>query len=59
VEVKQYKIKVNAVRATLVCYVSEYDAETAVNLAIEAPYKEWEVSDFEMPLGADVTVEEI
>jgi hypothetical protein len=59
VEIKQYRIKVNAVRATLVYYVSEYDIDTAINLAIEAPFKEWEVSDFDMPLGADVEAEEI
>ena len=58
-EIKQYRIKVNAVRATLVYYVSEYDIDTAINLAIEAPFKEWEVSDFDMPLGADVEAEEI
>jgi hypothetical protein len=59
VEIKQYKITVNAVRSTLVYYVSEYDIDTAINLAIEAPYKEWEVSDFDMPLGTDVEAEEI
>jgi len=59
VEAKQYRIKVNAVRATLVYYVSEYDIDTAINLAIEAPYQEWEVSEFDMPLGTDVEAEEI
>jgi hypothetical protein len=58
-EIKQYKITVNAVRATLVYYVSEYDIDTAINLAIEAPYREWEVSEFDMPLGVDVEAEEI
>lgn len=58
-EIKQYKITVNAVRATLVYYVSEYDIDTAINLAIEAPYREWEVSEFDMPLGTDVEAEEI
>jgi hypothetical protein len=58
-EIKQYKITVNAVRATLVYYVSEYDIDTAINLAIEAPYREWEVSEFDMPLGVDVKAEEI
>jgi len=47
------------VRATLVYYVSEYDIDTAINLAIEAPYQEWEVSEFDMPLGTDVEAEEI
>ena len=58
-EIKQYKITVYAVRATLVYYVSEYDIDTAINLAIEAPYREWEVSEFDMPLGTDVEAEEI
>ena len=58
-EAKQYRIKVNAVRATLVYYVSEYDINTAIDLAIEAPFKEWEVYDFDMPLGTDVEAEEI
>jgi hypothetical protein len=42
-----------------VYYVSEYDIDTAINLAIEAPYREWEVSEFDMPLGVDVEAEEI
>jgi len=42
-----------------VYYVSEYDIHTATNLAVDAPYKEWEVSDFDMPTGADVIAEEI
>jgi hypothetical protein len=58
-EAKQYRVKVNAVRATLVYYISEYDIEAAINQAIEAPFKEWEVYDFDMPLGTDVEAEEI
>ena len=38
-----YKISIN-VRAELVYYVSEYDIDRAIELAIDAPYKEWEVS---------------
>jgi hypothetical protein len=58
VEIKQYKITIKT-RAELVYYVSEYDIHTATNLAVDAPYKEWEVSDFDMPTGADVIAEEI
>jgi len=58
VEIKQYKITIKT-QAELVYYVSEYDIDTAINLAIDAPYKEWEVSDFDMPTGADVIAEEI
>jgi hypothetical protein len=59
VEIKQYKVTVNAIRSTLVYYISAYDIEEAINQAVEAPYKEWEVSEFDMPLGADVEAEEI
>jgi hypothetical protein len=58
VEIKQYKITIKT-QAELVYYVSEYDIDTAIDLAIDAPYKEWEVSEFDMPLGADVIAEEI
>jgi hypothetical protein len=58
VEIKQYKITIKT-PAELVYYVSEYDIDTAINLAIDAPYKEWEVSDFDMPSGKDVIAEEI
>jgi hypothetical protein len=57
-EIKQYKITIKT-PAELVYYVSEYDIDTAINLAIDAPYKEWEVSDFDMPSGKDVIAEEI
>ncbi len=57
-EIKQYKITIKT-QAELVYYVSEYDIDTAINLAIDAPYKEWEVSEFDMPTGADVIAEEI
>jgi hypothetical protein len=58
VEIKQYKITIKT-PAELVYYVSEYDIDTAINLAIEAPYQEWEVSEFDMPAGKDVKAEEI
>ena len=57
-EIKQYKITIKT-QAELVYYVSEYDIDTAINLAIEAPYQEWEVSEFDMPTGVDVKAEEI
>ena len=52
----QYKISVN-VRAELVYYVSEYDIDKAIELAVDAPYKEWEVSYFDMPTGTDIQAE--
>ena len=55
---KQYKITIKT-PATLVYYVSEYDIDRAIGLAIDAPYQEWEVSEFDVPKGADVNAEEI
>lgn len=55
---KQYKVAIN-VRAELVYYVQEYDIDRAIELAIEAPYKEWEVSYYDMPSGDQVSAEEI
>ena len=57
-ELKRYKITITE-RATLVYYVSEYDIDTAIGLALEAPYREWEVSEFNMPGDSDITAEEI
>lgn len=57
-EIKQYKITIKT-PAELVYYVSEYDIDRAIELAIDAPYREWEVSDFDMPAGKDVIAEEI
>lgn len=57
-ESKQYRITIKT-PATLVYYVSEYDIHKAIDLAIEAPYQEWEVSEFDMPLGSDVDAQEI
>ena len=57
-EINQYKITVKS-PATLVYYVSEYDIDRAIELAIEAPFKEWEVSEFDMPQGSDVDAEQI
>lgn len=57
-EIKQYRITVNS-PATLIYYVSEYDIDRAVDLAIEAPFSEWIVSEFDMPKGSDVDAEEV
>jgi hypothetical protein len=57
-EINQYKITIKT-NAELVYYISAYDEDTAINQAIEAPYKEWEVSEFDMPTGADVEAKEI
>jgi len=53
-----YKITIKT-QAELVYYVSEYDIDRAIELAIDAPYQEWEVSEFDMPNGKDVVAEEI
>ena len=53
-----YKITIKT-QAELVYYVSEYDIDRAIELAIDAPYIEWQVSEFDMPTGADVVAEEI
>jgi hypothetical protein len=58
VEIKQYKITIKT-PTELVYYVSEYDIDRAIELAIDAPYGEWQVSDFDMPAGKDVIAEEI
>jgi len=50
-----YKITIKT-QAELVYYVSEYDVDRAIELAIDAPYKEWEVSEFDMPQGKDIEV---
>ena len=52
-----YKITIKTT-ATLVYYVSEYDIDTAIGLALDAPYNEWEVSEFDMPADTDVIAEE-
>ena len=56
-EIKRYRIEVRT-PATLIYYVSEYDIDTAIGLALEAPYNEWEVSEFDMPADTDVIAEE-
>lgn len=56
-ELKQYTVKINT-NATLVYYVSEYDMEKAIDLALDAPYKEWEVSEFTEPTYNSIIVDE-
>jgi hypothetical protein len=56
-EVKGYRITIRT-PATLIYYVSEYDIDTAMSLALDAPYQEWEVSEFDMPKHEDVIAEE-
>jgi hypothetical protein len=56
-EVKGYRVTIR-VPATLVYYVSEYDVEHAIDLAIDAPYQEWEVSEFDTPKYGDIIAEE-
>lgn len=53
-----YKITIKTT-ATLVYHVSEYDIDRAIELAIDAPYREWEVSEFDMPTGNNVEAEEV
>jgi hypothetical protein len=52
-----YKITIKTA-ATLVYYVSEYDIDRAIELAIDAPYREWEVSEFDTPKYEDIIAEE-
>jgi hypothetical protein len=56
-EAKRYRVEVRT-RATLVYYVVEYDIDAAISLALDAPYREWEVSEFDMPEYGDVIAEE-
>jgi len=56
-ELKQYKVTIKT-PATLVYYVSEYDIDNAIELAMDAPYSEWEVSDFQTPLNDDIDISE-
>ena len=56
-ELKGYRIMIKT-SATLIYYVSEYDIHTAIGLALEAPYSEWQVSEFDMPADSDIDAEE-
>jgi hypothetical protein len=56
-EAKRYRIEVNT-NATLVYYVVEYDIQNAIELAMDAPYKEWHVSEFKTPPYEEIIAEE-
>jgi hypothetical protein len=54
----QYRITIK-VKAELVYYVKEYDIDNAIALAMDAPYKEWEVSYYDMPADSEMEAEVI
>ena len=56
-ELKGYRIMIKT-PATLVYYISEYDIHKATELALEAPYSEWQVSEFDMPADSNIDAEE-
>lgn len=56
-ELNKYRITIRTT-ATLVYYLSEYDMDVAINYALEAPYREWEVSEFDKPSREDVIADE-
>lgn len=56
-DMKRYRITINT-PATLVYYVAEYDIDKAIELALDAPYREWEVSEFASVWLEDVIAEE-
>lgn len=58
-DIKSYRVYLKDVRADLVLYVSAYDIDQASDLAIDTPYEEWEVSDFAMPEGNQIDIEEV
>lgn len=58
-DIKSYRVYLRGVRADLVLYVSAYDIDRATDLAIDTPYNEWEVSDFVMPEGNQIDIEEV
>jgi hypothetical protein len=58
-DIKHYRVYLKAVRADLVLYVPAHDIEQAIDLAIGTPYNEWEVSDFVMPEGNQIDIEEV
>jgi hypothetical protein len=53
-----YKITIKA-SAELVYYISSDDIDVAIEHALGAPYKEWQVSEFDMPNDDDIDVREI
>jgi hypothetical protein len=56
-EAKRYRVEINT-NATLVYYVVEYDIDNAIELAMNAPYKEWHVSEFQTPPNEEIIAEE-
>lgn len=56
-DMKRYRITIST-PATLVYYVAEYDIDKAIDLALDAPYGEWEVSEFASVWLEDVIAEE-
>ena len=56
-DIKRYRITIST-PATLVYYVTEYDIDKAIDLALDAPYREWEVSEFTEPIYGDIIAEE-
>jgi hypothetical protein len=56
-ELNKYRITIRTT-ATLVYYLSEYDMDKAIDMALEAPYREWEVSEFDEVWREDVIAEE-
>lgn len=58
-DLKTYRVYLKDVRADLVLYVSAHDIDRATDLAIDAQYNEWEVSDFVMPEGNQIDIEQV
>jgi len=57
VEANRYRVEINT-NATLVYYVVEYDVYNAIELAMNAPYQEWHVSEFKAPPFEEIIAEE-
>lgn len=53
-----YKITIKT-KAELVYYIKSDDIDIAINHALEAPFQEWQVSDFDEVWREDVIAEEI
>ena len=53
-----YKITIK-VKAELVYYIKSDDVNVAIGHALEAPFEEWQVSDFDTPNDNDIDIREI
>lgn len=53
-----YKITIKT-KAELVYYIKSDDVSVAIGHALEAPFEEWQVSDFDMPNDNDIDATEI